>query len=46
MDDDVLVVGWRTRVEVDQQELLKSILEFRLEESAQGGEKEQKQADE
>ncbi|MEM4718442.1 MAG: hypothetical protein QW330_00070 [Nitrososphaerota archaeon] len=46
MDDDVLVVGWRTRVEVDQQELLKSILEFRLEESAQGGEKEQEQGDE
>jgi hypothetical protein len=39
-EDEVLVVGWRTKVEVDQQELLKSVLELRLEEPAQSEEKE------
>jgi hypothetical protein len=45
-EDDVLVMGWRTRVEVDQQELLKTVLELRLEEPAQGEEKEREQGEE
>jgi len=45
-EDDVLMVGWRTRVEVDQQELLKSVLELRLEEPAHGEEKEREQVEE
>ncbi len=45
-EDDVLVMGWRTRVEVDQQELLKTVLELRLEEPAQGEEKERDQGEE
>ncbi len=45
-DDDVLVVGWRTKVEVDQQNLLKSVLEFPLEEPAQGDESRQEHVQE
>jgi len=35
LDDDMLVIGWRTKVEVEQKELLKSMLELRPEEQAQ-----------
>jgi len=34
-DDDVLTLGWRARVEINQKELLKSMLELRLEEPEQ-----------
>ncbi len=38
-DEDVLTLGWRAKVEIDQKELLKSMLEFRPEEHTRSEER-------
>ncbi len=39
-EEDMLVIGWRTKVEIDQKELLKSLLEMKPEEAAEEDSKE------